>query len=253
MKRHDRHGDHDAILAAAPPRIESPIQRLLDATARMRVPLEAAGAAHLVALLDRVALSPQNLIAVTATWDAVDRHLADSLAGLTVPEIRSASRLVDIGSGAGFPGLVLAISAPEIDVTLLEAERRKAQWLQRASADLTNVKAVHGRSEEVAKSAREEWDVATVRAVAELPAALELAAPLVAVGGSAVLWTGKRDRDSEIRAATAARDLGFDEGEVHPVAPVPGAERHLLVFRKRDPAPKRFPRRPGRATKRPLA
>ena len=219
----------------------------------MRIPMDAAGAAQLVALLDRVALSPQNLTAITGTWDAVDRHLADSLAGLTVPEIRSASHLVDIGSGAGFPGLVLAISAPELDVTLLEGERRKAEWLQRASADLTNVRAVHGRSEEVAESAREEWDVATVRAVAEPPAALELAAPLVAVGGSAVLWTAQRDSDLEARAAAAARELGFDEGEARPVPAVPGAERHLLVFRKREAAPERFPRRPGRATKRPLA
>lgn len=215
--------------------------------------MEPATAARLVALLDRIALSPQNLTAIDDTWDAVDRHLADSLAALTTPEVCRASSLVDIGSGAGFPGIVIGIADPRVAVTLVESERRKAEWLQRASADLTNVRAVHGRSEQVVAGARERWDVATIRAVAEAPAALELAAPYVAVGGSAVLWTGPRDREIEDRAALAGAELGFERGDARLVPAVPGAERNLLVFRKHRPTPERFPRRPGRASKRPLA
>jgi 16S rRNA (guanine527-N7)-methyltransferase len=251
VKHPDRRSENEATTAA--PSVESPYERLRVAAERLGVTLAPPTTARLIALLDRIAVDPQNLTATTGTWDAVDRHLADSLAGLTLPALLGPARVVDIGSGAGFPGLALAIAAPQLDVTLIESERRKVQWLERASADLTNVRPMHGRSEEVARGAREQWEVATVRAVAEPPAALELAAPLLATGGWAVLWTGQRDHMLERRTEAAAKELGFGRADVRSVPAVPGAERHLLVYRKLRPTPERFPRRAGRATKRPLA
>ncbi len=102
----------------------------------MGVSLDPAAAGHLVALLDRLGLEEQNLTAIEGVDAGVDRHLADSLAALALPEVAGAPAAVDIGSGAGFPGLALAIARPGMVVTLVESERRKAEWLVGASAAL---------------------------------------------------------------------------------------------------------------------
>jgi len=206
-----------------------------------------------VALLDRMALEPQNLTAIDDLPTGVERHLADSLAGLVVAAVRSATTLVDIGSGGGFPGLPLAIVRPDLTVTLLDSEGRKADWLARASAPFPNVRVVSARSEELAVTEREGFSCATARALGPLPVVLELAAPLVAVGGSVIVWRAGRDAADESAAAEAARLLGLEPEGVVGVTPFAGAQRHLHSFRKVDATPARFPRRPGRAAKRPLA
>lgn len=219
----------------------------------MGVALSPQQAGALVALLDAMALEPQNLTAIDDLSTGVERHLADSLAGLVAPAVRGAATLVDIGSGGGFPGLPLAIVRPELAVTLLESEGRKADWLARASAPFPNVRVVSARSEEFAVTERERFSCATARALGPLPVVLELAAPLVAVGGSVVVWRAGRDAADEDAAADAARQLGLEPDGVVRVTPFPGAQRHLHSFRKVDATPGRFPRRPGRAAKRPLA
>ena len=221
--------------------------------AEMGVPLSCASAAALIALLDQIALEPQNLTAIDTLDEGIDRHLADSLAGLILAEVAGARASVDIGSGVGFPGLALAIARPDMSVTLVESERRKADWLRRASVAIPNVRVVSDRSEHLAAAERESFPLATMRALGPLAVALELAAPLVAVGGSVVAWRGDlAEPAAEAAGMRAARELGLE-----PCPPVasrafPGARRRLQAFTKVAPTPSRYPRRPGRAAKRPL-
>jgi len=219
----------------------------------MGVPLESGDAGALVALLDRIALEPQNLTAVSDPVDGVDRHLADSLSGLVLPVVRDAPGIVDIGSGAGFPGLALAIARPGLAVTLVESEGRKADWLRRASAACHNVRVVADRSEKLASDEGAAWPLATARALGPLPATLELAAPLLAMGGTVVVWRADVAPEEERRGARAASILGLQPAGVTAVRPFREARRHLHEFRKVAPTPERFPRRPGRAASRPVA
>lgn len=219
----------------------------------MGVELGPGAAAELVALLDRIALEPQNLTTIEGLDEGIDRHLADSLAGLIVPEVAAATSLVDIGSGAGFPGLALAIARPDIRVTLVESERRKADWLRRASAAIPNVRVVHDRSEHLASAERESFPLATMRALGPLPVALELTAPFVRVGGAVVAWRGdEADPGTEAAGLRAARELGLEPREPLQSPAFPGARRRLQAFTKVGPTPGRYPRRAGRAAKRPI-
>lgn len=230
-----------------------PAPRLIARAHALGVALAPEAAAALVALLDRIAIEPQNLTTIEGLDDGIDRHLLDSLAGLTIPEIAAAERAVDIGSGAGFPGIALAIARPGLAVTLVESEQRKAEWLARASAAVPNVRVVADRSEHLAGTERERYPLATMRALGPLPVCLELAAPLVAVGGTVVVWRGD-DADPELEraAAEAAAELGLEPSPPVAVEPFPGARRRLHAFRKASPTPRRYPRRAGRAAKRPL-
>jgi 16S rRNA (guanine(527)-N(7))-methyltransferase RsmG len=169
--------------------------------AALGVDLAPATAGALISLLDRIELEPQNLTSITGITEGVERHLLDSLAGLVVPAVRSAGAILDLGSGAGFPGIPLAMARPEVAVTLVESERSKAGWLARASVSCPNVCVVAERSEDLARRARERWPVVTARAVAPLPVTLELAAPLVAVGGEVVVWRARPEAAEEAAAA----------------------------------------------------
>lgn len=230
---------------------QGPAARLLAAAEVMGVPLAPAQAGALVALFDRIALQPQNLTAIEDVDEAVDRHLADSIAGLGVPEL--AGPVVDLGSGGGFPGLVLAILRPDLPVTLVESEKKKALWLEAASAALPNVRVVADRSEHLAKHERGAYATVTARAVAPLVPVIELAAPFVGEGGHAVVWSTPVSPEDESRAAQAAEILGFQALPARQVRPFPDAERVLRVFRRVRPTPPKYPRRPGRAVARPIA
>jgi len=188
---------------------------------------------------------------------AADAHLADSLAGLEVSELRGAARIADVGAGAGFPGLPLAVALPAAQVDLIESARRKCELIDRlaAAARTPNARAVPTRAEEwAAAEGREAYDAVTARAVAPLAVLAEYAAPLLRVGGVLVAWKGARDEGEESAGAVAAEMLGMERAAVTPVEPFEGARsRHLHVFVKRGPTPERFPRRAGMARKRPLA
>ena len=188
---------------------------------------------------------------------AVDVHLADSLVALSVEELRTAHRIADVGAGAGFPGLPLAIALPAATVDLIESARRKADLIGRlvAAAGIENARVVPERAEDwAATGGGTAYDAVCVRAVAALPVLVEYAAPLLAEGGVAVAWKGRRDRGEEERGEAAAQQLGLELIEVRPVEPYPGSrDRHLHVYRKVRPTPDGFPRRSGMAAKRPLA
>jgi 16S rRNA (guanine527-N7)-methyltransferase len=190
---------------------------------------------------------------------AVDVHVADSLSGLEVPELHEASWIADIGAGAGFPGLVLAVALPRARVDMIESISRKCAVIDRlthaAGLDNEVVRALPMRTEErAAWGGREAYDVATARAVAALPVLVEYASPLLAVGGVFVAWKGARDADEEARGAEAAAQVELQLDRVVEVEAFPGVRaRNLVVYRKVSSCPERFPRRPGMAAKRPLA
>jgi 16S rRNA (guanine527-N7)-methyltransferase len=188
---------------------------------------------------------------------AVDVHVADSLAALEVEELRRARRIADVGAGAGFPGLPLAVALPNARVDLIEAAQRKAALIGRLieAAETPNARVVPARAEEWAGAdGRDSYEAVCARAVAALPVLAEYAAPLLADGGVLVAWKGGRDKEEEDRGASAARQLGLEPGEVRAVTPYPGSrDRHLHLYRKVSPTPDGFPRRPGMAGKRPLA
>lgn len=207
-------------------------------------------------LLDALADEPDPPTTMRAPKDALDVHLADSLSGLEIPEVRRATSIADIGSGAGFPGLALAIALPAARVDLIESAARKCAVIERlaTAAGAGRARAVPVRAEEWAASeGREAYDTVTARAVAPLAVLCEYAAPLLRLGGVLVAWKGRRDAEEEGAGSRAAAELGMELGRVMAVEPFPAAHsRHLHVVVKSAPTPERFPRRPGMASKRPL-
>ena len=212
-------------------------------------------------LLDALAAERDPQTTVSDPQAALQVHVADSLSGLEVPELCSARRIADVGAGAGFPGLVLAMALPRAQVDLIESVGRKTAVMDRLiqAAELSNARSVTARAEDFARTpaalggGREAYDAVTVRAVGPLALLVEYAAPLLRVGGVLVAWKGARDRDEEAAGASAARKLGMAVKEVVPVQPYEASEnRHLHVFRKVAPTPPEFPRRAGMARRRPL-
>lgn len=185
---------------------------------------------------------------------AVRDHLADSLVALELPEILTATRIADLGAGAGLPGLPLAIALSCARVELVESNGRKCAFLRHASlaCGLSNVEVVHARAEEWPAGIGR-CDLVAARALAPLAVVAEYAAPLLTPGGMLVAWRGRRDAADEAAAARAAPELGLQVRDPVPVTPYAGAlHRHLHVLVKVAPTPDRFPRRPGVARKRPL-
>lgn len=183
-----------------------------------------------------------------------EEHLADSLSALALVAVAEARAIVDVGSGAGLPGLPLAIALPAAHVTLLEANGRKCEFIARAAtaADAGNADVVHDRAE-TWSAGRGRHDLVTARALARLDVVAEYAAPLLGLGGSLVAWRGRRDPGDEAAARAACARLGLEPREIVAVTPFTGAEhRHLHVLVKVAEAPPAFPRRPGVARKRPL-
>lgn len=215
--------------------------------------LEPAVAPRLASLLELVRDDPTAPTTVRDPAEGVHAHVADSLAGLALPALRDARRIADLGAGAGFPGLPLALALPGAHIDLVESLGRKCIFLERA------IEISGARNASVACARAEEWperglDVVTVRAVAPLAVLVEYAAPLLRVGGSLVAWKGRRDEAEEAAGAAAASIVGLEAGEIVAVPPFPGAEhRTLHRYSKVEETPARFPRRPGMARKRPLS
>ncbi len=185
---------------------------------------------------------------------AAELHLADSLSALELDVLQDAGRIVDLGSGAGFPGVPLAVALPDADVTLVESQRRRCEFLERlcTAAGIENVHIAWTRAEAWSEG-RSRHDVALARALASQSVVLEYAAPLLRVGGKLIDWRGRRSPEPERAADSAASTLGLRRMEVRRVIPFAGAsDHHLHVFEKLHETPAGFPRRPGIARKRPL-
>jgi 16S rRNA (guanine527-N7)-methyltransferase len=232
------------------------LERLLETDApalRAALPSGFADAAEAYVRLLLEANARLNLTRVVEP-DAVARlHLLDSLAAL--PLLPSAGIAVDLGSGGGVPGIVLALARPSVRWTLVDSVRRKAEALRSfvAALGLANVEVLAERAELLGRGpVRESFDLVTARACAALPVLTEYALPLLRIGGTLLAWKGRISAE-ELAAGAAASELLGGGAPVVRSAGVPalGDHRFILVEKLR-PTPARLPRRPGDPTRRPL-
>jgi 16S rRNA (guanine527-N7)-methyltransferase len=184
-------------------------------------------------------LETPGLTAIRDLAEARRVLLDDALRGVPLVRELGGDSVVDVGSGGGTPGIPLAVALPEVRVTLLEAERRKADFLRRWQAELPNVEVVWGRAE---SQETDTFAVAVAKALALPVVAAEWCLPLVREGGAVVLWVGP-----SANADAVSRAAAHVAGELVDIPP------GFLVLRKTGPTPPGFPRRPGIARKRPLA
>lgn len=196
-----------------------------------------------------------NLTAIVTDEEAIGKHFVDSLSVLRMSSWPAAGRLLDVGTGAGFPGIPLAVSNPSLQVSLMESVGKKCQFLEKAAAHLElSIAVMQMRAEDAGRSPlfRESFDVVVARALAPLPVACEWCLPLVRVGGLFVAMRGAQGREDLEEAKTAIRVLGGKAEEVVELE-IPGVGRRVLVgIRKVAATPARFPRPGGQARKRPL-
>jgi 16S rRNA (guanine527-N7)-methyltransferase len=209
----------------------------------------------LAKVLELLAEERASVSSVTEPHRAWQVHVADSFTGLEVEQLAKAPRIADIGSGAGFPGLLLAVALPDSQVDLIESVGRKCEFIQRAidAAGISNATVINARSEELAvDEKRQAYDAVTARAVGRLSTLAELASPLLKENGVLVAWKGKRDPDEEQQLDRAAEQLVMHPELILDVGDRAGSKhRHLHVLRKLGPTPPDLPRRPGMAKKRP--
>lgn len=200
-----------------------------------------------------------NLTADATLETMLDRHYIDSLAPLMVAGLfPQKTKIIDVGSGAGFPGLPLAIARPDFEVLLLDSLQKRLKFLDAVISELglTNVRTAHARAEDAGHDSalRERFDMATARAVAAAPTLMELLLPLVKVGGKAVCYKGPSAGDELQAGNRAARMLGGAPLQTLPVE-VPGQpdwQHCVLVSEKRLITPRTYPRKAGTPAKEPL-
>ena len=195
-----------------------------------------------------------NLTAITAPQEVATLHLLDCAALLTMADLRG-KRAIDVGTGAGFPGMVLRIMEPDFDLTLLDSLGKRVDFLREvcASLSLERVDCVHARAEEFAADHRQQYDVAMSRAVANLNVLCELALPLVKVGGQ---FLAMKSAGSDLEIDEAGKAIAALGGRLADVRdyPIPGTEvtHRLVVIEKVSPTPKRYPRPFAKIKKAPL-
>lgn len=200
-----------------------------------------------------------NLTANADFETALDKHYLDSLAPLALPGwMPPNAKLIDVGSGAGFPGLPLAIARPDLSVMLMDSLAKRVKFLDAVIAELRleNVRTVHARAEDGGRNPayRERFDVAAARAVASAPVLMELLLPFVRIGGKAVCYKGPSAEEEILAGSRAARLLGGGALDCLPVT-VPGQPdwRHcVLTSKKERSTPKLYPRKAGTPGKEPL-
>jgi 16S rRNA (guanine527-N7)-methyltransferase len=222
--------------------------------------LEERQAEQLRKFLSALVEDPHAPTAVQDPSEAVHVHIADSLAAL--PMLDEAldegvsSLVADIGSGAGVPGIPLAVARPAAGFDLVEASERKADFLKRVVGvlELSNAGVLRARAEELpGQGRRDAYGAVVVRAVAPLATLVEYAGPLLAEGGRLLAWKGARNPDEEAAGHRAAPRLGLEPLDVRPVTPYRGSRnRHLHLYQKVRPCPPEFPRRAGVARRNPL-
>ena len=198
-----------------------------------------------------------NLTAITDPAEIAIKHYLDSLTLNLVAGCFEGASLIDVGSGAGFPGLPLAIAFPRMEATLLDATAKKLRFIDEAvlTLSLDNVRTLHARAEEAAQDPfhREAYDIVVARAVARLPVLLEYCLPLCKLGGQAIAMMGASAYDETSASAKAIDTLGGEPGAIEELR-LPGLDnpRYLVVVNKVKPTPRRFPRRAGIPARKPL-
>ncbi|MEO0949560.1 MAG: 16S rRNA (guanine(527)-N(7))-methyltransferase RsmG [Cyanobacteria bacterium J06641_5] len=203
-----------------------------------------------------------NLTRIVEPAEFWEKHLWDSLRGLAPLQLLNTSQqqdlnAIDIGTGAGFPGLPLAIVNPKLEIVLLDATRKKIAFLEELAAALgcDRVAAVAARAEEAGRDPihREAYDFAFLRAVGPASVCAEYALPLLGVGGTAVLYRGQWSAADTDALLPALALLGGELAEIAAyTTPLGNGSRHCLYIKKVMPTPTRFPRLPGTPSKKPL-
>ena len=193
-----------------------------------------------------------NLTAITDPEQVAKLHLLDSLSVLCCAQLKGKT-LIDVGCGAGFPGVPTAIACPEAKVTLLDSLAKRMNWLETVLPELgiPNARCITARAEEAVANHREKFDFATSRAVARLNILLELTAPYVRVGGAVLALKGAAAREELEEAKNAVRKLGLKVEAVKEF-PVDGAMHAVIVLRKVAPTPPQYPRRYAKIKQAPL-
>ena len=198
-----------------------------------------------------------NLTALTAPEDVAVKHIIDSLTAYDAALFDGARTLIDVGTGAGLPGIPLAVYAPHLTVTLLDSLNKRVRFLTEVTAamGLQNVRCIHARAEEAARTAehRAAYDIAMSRAVARLPVLLEYTLPFVRVGGTLLALKGRAYAEEQKEARRAAEVLGGGRITARPVH-LPGLDdvRAILTVTKERQTPAAYPRGGGAPTRRPL-
>ncbi len=191
-----------------------------------------------------------NLTAITDPVEVAEKHFADSLAAL--PYLKPGMQVIDVGTGAGFPGVPLLIMEPKLELTLADSLHKRLTFLDALLKELgLRAELVHGRAEDLGQDRlyRERFDAATSRAVANLPVLLELTTPFVKVGGSAIAYKG--DAAEELQSAKSAAFLLHVKLRTVELASDLG-KRCLIFADKTAPTPKQYPRKAGTPNKKPL-
>lgn len=196
-----------------------------------------------------------NLTAIRDPEGVVIRHFADSLSLFSVVSLQAGMRVIDVGTGAGFPGIPLLIVCPQIELTLLDSLNKRLIFLQEVLTQLgLSARCIHARAEEGGRTPelREQFDLATARAVAALPVLCEYCLPLVKVGGVFIAMKGP-DADAErTAAANALKKLGGQYADTRAFTLPDGSERRLVVMKKISQTPTVYPRNGGKIAKKPL-
>lgn len=198
-----------------------------------------------------------NLTALTAPEDVAVKHIIDSLTAYNAALFDGARTLIDVGTGAGLPGIPLAVYAPHLTVTLLDSLNKRVRFLTEVTAamGLPNVRCIHARAEEAARTTehRAAYDIVVSRAVARLPVLLEYTLPFVRVGGTLLALKGRAYAEEQQEARRAAEVLGGGRITARPVH-LPGLDdvRAILTVIKERQTPAAYPRGGGAPTRRPL-
>jgi len=198
-----------------------------------------------------------NLTSITEPVQVEIKHFIDSLSCLKIIDSPRSNKIIDIGSGAGFPGIPIKIVYPNKDIILLEATQKKVDFCRHVlnKFDLNPNAALVGRAEDIAHDVnqREKYDIAISRAVASLPALMELLLPFVKVGGTAIAMKGKDIQQELVSAERALQILGGRIELVQKIfLPILEEERNLIKISKINSTPEKYPRRPGLPVKKPL-
>ena len=192
-----------------------------------------------------------NLTAITEDDQVAKLHLLDSLTVAAAADLKGKA-LIDVGCGAGFPGVPLAIACPDTRVTLLDSLGKRMKWLEEILPQLDiSARCITARAEEAAGEYRESFDYATSRAVARLNILLELTAPYVKVGGAVLAMKGSAAREELAECADAIKKLGLKLEDVKEY-PIDGASHAVIVLRKVSSTPKQYPRRYAKIKQSPL-
>lgn len=197
-----------------------------------------------------------NLTAITAPEDVLYKHFYDCILFLKAVTPKNGAEIIDVGTGAGFPGMVLKIVRPDINVTLLDSLNKRLVFLNEVIAELglSGISTVHMRAEDAGKAAahREKYDIACARAVAALPALMEYCLPLVKKGGCFVAMKGASAEEEMNRSLSAAHLLGADKPTIICETLTGNEQRAFVISKKISQTPTRYPRKPAEILKKPL-